>query len=261
MTVFWTAASGCALAVWCVVAFARAGAFRTRERLRPAPGFDAARTDLSNVTVLVPARDEVAAVGRTLAALGRQGHGLEVVLVDDRSRDGTADAALAAAFAAARPGAVPRLQLRLLRGRLLEPGWGGKLWALEQGLELVTRHYTLLLDADIELADGMVAALREKARLERLDLVSIMARLNCTGWWERLLVPPFVFFFKLIYPFAWVNDPRRRTAAAAGGCIFVRTDVLRRVGAFGALRDALIDDCTLAARVKQAEHTHLARHE
>jgi hopene-associated glycosyltransferase HpnB len=77
-----------------------------------------------------------------------------------------------------------------------------------------------------------------------------MAELHCATFWERLLTPAFVFFFKLLYPFAWVADPRRRTAAAAGGCMLVRSDTLRAIGGFAAIRGALIDDTTLAAALK-----------
>jgi hopene-associated glycosyltransferase HpnB len=81
-----------------------------------------------------------------------------------------------------------------------------------------------------------------------------MALLPCTTFWERLLVPPFVFFFKLLYPFARVNAAAARTAAAAGGCILIDTGVLRDVGGFASIRAALIDDCSLAARVKRDGH-------
>ena len=202
--------------------------------------------------MLIPARDEAAGIARTLASVGRQGRGVKVVLVDDQSTDGTADAARRAAADAVEPFA-----LEVVAGASLPPGWAGKLWALEQGLARVDRPYLLLLDADIELGDGMLAALR--AQLERTDavLVSIMAELHCATFVERLLAPPFVFFFKLLYPFALSNDTRSRVAAAAGGCMLVRTAVLRDIGGFEAIRSALIDDCTLAAALKRRGRTWL----
>src|SRR5690606_23597544 len=112
----------------------------------------------------------------------------------------------------------------------------------------------LLLDADIELAPGMITALVAHARRTGAAAVSIMATLHCRSVAEKLLAPPFVFFFKLIYPFALAASPRSRVAAAAGGCILVRADVLRGIGAFETLRDALIDDCTLAAKLKAGGH-------
>jgi hopene-associated glycosyltransferase HpnB len=233
------------LVAWVAVLAAPWQPHRARERLEPADPEPSERLD--DVCVLIPARDEAALIPRTIAALRRQGPGLEVILVDDQSADGTAARASEAAAAGGEP-----LPLRIVAGRPLPAGWAGKLWALEQGLAIADRPYTLLVDADIELGPGMVAALRRRAEESGAVLVSIMATLRCTSFWERLLSPPFVFFFKLLYPFALANDPGRRTAAAAGGCMLVRTDALRAVGGFAAIRAALIDDCALAAVLKRA---------
>jgi hopene-associated glycosyltransferase HpnB len=195
------------------------------------------------VTVLIPARDEAEHIGRTLAALVRQGQGLEVVVVDDQSSDDTRGSATRAAGSS--------LALRIIDGQPLPSGWAGKLWALEQGFAVVDRPYVLLLDADIELAPLTVPALRAKLRASDATLVSLMAELRCETFWERLLSPAFVFFFKLLYPFAWSNDAAKTTAAAAGGCMLVRADALRALGGFAAVRGALIDDCTLAAALKR----------
>jgi hopene-associated glycosyltransferase HpnB len=233
-----------ALVAWVGVLVAPHQPHRTRERLEADP---AAPDDSASVTVLIPARDEAATIGRTVAALAAQGIGLAVVVVDDESGDGTAEAARAAAAAAG--GA---LDLRVIAGQPLPQGWAGKLWALEQGLAVVHTPFVLLLDADIEVAPRLVPTLLREARARDASLVSLMAELHCTMFWERLLTPAFVFFFKLLYPFAWSNDARRRTAAAAGGCMLVRSEALRAIGGFAAIRAALIDDCTLAAALKRA---------
>jgi hopene-associated glycosyltransferase HpnB len=230
-----------ALVAWLAVLLAPAQAHRVRERLEADP---AAAADLTAVAVLIPARNEADSIGRVVRALAAQGDGLEVVVVDDQSGDGTADVA--------RSAAGDELALRVVSGAELPSGWAGKLWALEQGLDLVGRPYVLLLDADIELAPRLLPTLLGTAKATGASLVSIMAELRCETFWERLLTPAFIFFFKLLYPFAWSNDPRRRTAAAAGGCMLVRTDALRAVGGFAAIRGALIDDCTLAALLKRA---------
>jgi hopene-associated glycosyltransferase HpnB len=171
-----------------------------------------------------------------------------VIVVDDQSGDGTAEAARRAASNVAE--GLP-ISLRVIEGAALPEGWAGKLWALEQGLAAVDRPFVLLLDADIELARAMLPTLLRLARARRAALVSIMAELSCENRWERLLAPPFVFFFKLLYPFALANDPARRTAAAAGGCMLASVADLRAVGAFASIRDALIDDCALAALLKR----------
>lgn len=201
-----------------------------------------AEADLADVTVLIPARNEASVLAGTLRALAAQGRNLSVVLVDDQSGDDT--------VAVARASGIERL--RIVAGQALPGGWSGKLWALEQGRTRVHTPYTLLLDADIVLAPGMIATLRDKLHRDGLQLVSLMAHLGMQNFWECLLLPAFVYFFKLLYPFSLSNSPRSRVAAAAGGCILVKSDWLLRIGGFAALKGALIDDCTLAARVKAA---------
>jgi hopene-associated glycosyltransferase HpnB len=229
-----------ALLVWLAVLLSPHQPHRVRERLEADASVP---DDLSVVTALIPARDEAALIGRTIAALDTQGRGLDVVVIDDQSRDDTRGAALRAAGSG--------VAVRVIVGQPLPPQWAGKLWALEQGLAGVERPYVLLLDADIELAPRVVPALLAAAKARDATLVSLMAELHCATFWERLLSPAFVFFFKLLYPFAWSNDARKSTAAAAGGCMLVRTDVLRQIGGFAAIRGALIDDCTLAAALKR----------
>lgn len=131
-------------------------------------------------------------------------------------------------------------------------GWSGKLWALEQGLQEVRTPYTLLLDAGIVLTPGIIVELRRKAQDENLALVLLMVESPMKNFIESLLMPAFVFFFKLLYPFGLANKLGSRVAAAAGGCILVETQALRSVGAFANLQHALIDDCTLAAHIKRA---------
>jgi hopene-associated glycosyltransferase HpnB len=234
------AGSAFALLAWLCVLLAPHQPHRVRERLESAADRSA---DLGDVTVLIPARDEAPLIGRTLAALARQGRGLTVIVVDDQSSDDTRGAAMRAAGT--------ELAVRVVDGAPLPAGWAGKLWALEQGLPAVERSHVLLLDADIELVPGVVPALLAKLREHDATLVSLMAELRCETFWERLLSPAFVFFFKLLYPFGWSNDATKRTAAAAGGCMLVRTEALRQIGGFAAIRGALIDDCTLAAALKR----------
>jgi len=227
------------LLAWVIVLCLPWRPWATRERLE-ARGRDET-TDLGDITVLIPARDEARSLPRTLASLRRQGHGLKIVVVDDQSTDGTA--------AAVRALDVPGLEL--VSGAPLRPGWSGKVWAQSQGERELDRPLTLLLDADIELAPGLLATLREELGARRAGLVSLMAELPMRGTWERLLLPAFVYFFKLLYPFALANRVGSRVAAAAGGCVLLETRALRDIGGFAVLRDALIDDCTLAALVKR----------
>lgn len=212
----------------------------TREQIEPQLPQDT--PDLGNIAVLIPARDEAVGIARTLQGVAAQGRLAKVVLVDDQSTDGTSGIA--------RSLHIPGLEI--VPGAAPESGWSGKLWALHQGLARIETPYLLLLDADIELLPGMLPALLDKLQREQRDMVSVMARLSMDSAVEKLLIPPFIYFFKLIYPFALANSPSRWVAAAAGGCILIRTAALREIGGFAALRGALIDDCTLARRVKDA---------
>jgi hopene-associated glycosyltransferase HpnB len=198
--------------------------------------------DLGDVTVLIPARNEADSISGTLAGLQQQGQNLAVIVIDDQSSDGTADLAKRSFHG----------NLRVVNGKGLPADWVGKLWALEQGRQVVNTELILLLDADIELAPGTIGALKAKLEVENLDLVSLMAELRMRTLWEKLLSPAFIFFFKLLYPFAVGNDARSGLGVAAGGCILIRNDKLEAIGGFSALKTSIIDDCELAKQVKQS---------
>jgi len=214
--------------------------WRNREALS-ASGYNP-EDDLGDITVLIPARDEANVIHRNLSSLKQQGRNLRVVLVDEQSTDHTSDVARA----------VGLENLTIVDGQALPKGWTGKLWALEQGRAQVQTARVLLLDADIALEPGTITALRRKMDAEKRDLVSLMAWLRMQSFWEKLCMPAFIYFFRLLYPFALANSRSRYVAAAAGGCVLLESAMLEKIGGFASLRDALIDDCTLARRVKDA---------
>lgn len=232
-----------ASAIWTIVLLLPWRPWSTRERI--AADDTNHHPSLQQVTVVMPARDEAESIVATLTAVARQGDLAQIVLIDDQSADLTATHARALG--------IPHLTL--LDGTPPPPGWSGKLWALQQGLRHATTEYTLLLDADIELHPGIINALLQKLTTGGFDLVSVMARLKMDTFWEGLLIPPFIYFFKMLYPFALSNSASKWVAAAAGGCILIKSDMLHRIGGVDALRGALIDDCTLARLVK----AHLGR--
>lgn len=206
----------------------------------------------AKVAVVVPARDEAASIERCLRSLLTQNYAgeLAIILVDDNSTDGTAQ--LASALAASLDNGA---QLAIINGKPLEPGWSGKLWAVDQGLAhplAAAADYVLLTDADIEHAPDHVSTLVAKAEADGLDLVSEMVRLNCATFAERALIPAFVFFFQMLYPFAWTADPRKRTAGAAGGTMLVARAALSRIDGVRCIRHQLIDDCALAKEIKSS---------
>jgi hopene-associated glycosyltransferase HpnB len=205
------------------------------------------------VAAVIPARDEADVVAESLGSLLRQDYPgpFTIVVVDDQSRDATADVARACA---ARHGAADRLTV--VPGRKLPAGWSGKIFAVKQGIEHVESRaedppaYLLLTDADILFAPDALTTLVARAQARNLVLTSLMANLRCESWAERAFIPAFIFFFQMLYPFAWVNRRQSATAAAAGGCMLVRRDALAAIGGIEKIRGALIDDCALGRALK-----------
>ena len=201
------------------------------------------------VTAVVPARDEAAVIARSVASLLQQDYpgDFNVIVVDDGSTDGTAAIARAAGE---QLGAGERLTI--VEGTPLPEGWTGKMWAVANGVRAAgDSDFLLLTDADIEHDRGNLRRLAAKATTDARDLVSLMVRLHARSFWERLLVPAFVFFFQKLYPFPRINSRRARMAGAAGGCVLVRKESLEAAGGIDSIRNALIDDCALARRVKK----------
>jgi hopene-associated glycosyltransferase HpnB len=242
VSTFWLLACVPGAIIWMIILLLPWRPWSTRERLDGRT--DSPPPETRDVTILIPARNEARQIGRTLAAIREQAPEVAVLMVDDRSDDGTAEAATAAGLK----------NLRVMAGKSIPDGWTGKLWALDQGLAGVETPLVLLLDADIELGPGIIAALLEQRRSRKLQMVSVMATLETHGFWEKLLLPAFVYFFKLLYPFHLSNCSFRWVAAGAGGCVLIDTKVLREIGAFESLKDELIDDCALAAKVKATGH-------
>ncbi len=239
------AAGALAAAVWIYLLAFRGAFWRIERNTR-----SAAPVPARSVVAVIPARDEADVIGGSVASLLAQDYAgrLDIVIVDDHSTDGTARIARAAACAA---GAADRVTV--LEAAPVPPGWTGKLWAVRQGAALALQmqpDYLLLTDADIVHASDNLSGLVARAESGGFDLVSLMVRLHCRGLWERLLVPAFVFFFFKLYPPRWVADKQRDIAAAAGGCMLLRSGMLQQIGGVDSIRDEIIDDCALARRVK-----------
>ena len=239
-----------ALAIWVYLIVARGDFWRTQkfDDLAPAPGF----MNWPSIAVVVPARDEAAGVAASVTSILSQPYPgtLSMILVDDQSQDGTSQIA---SDAAAMIGASERLTV--LSGRPLPSGWTGKLWAVKQGLTQVESRgappeYVLLTDADIVYSGDVLMRLVARAQNEQLAMTSVMAKLRCESFAEKYLIPAFIFFFGMLYPFGWVRSRKRALGAAAGGCILAQWDALKNAGGIDAIRGSLIDDCALGARLK-----------
>jgi hopene-associated glycosyltransferase HpnB len=243
-----------AFAAWLYLVLGRGGFWRGRERdsALARPG-DEGIAAWPRVIAIIPARDEAACIGTTIRSLLRQDYPgpLAIILVDDGSADETAEVARRAGV---ETGAADRLTI--VRGTDLPPGWTGKLWAMRQGVTEAENgpkppDFLWFSDADIAYAPGVLRRLVAGAVARGTVLTSLMVKLRCESAAERLLIPAFVFFFQKLYPFAFVNDRGRRTAAAAGGCMLVRRAALAKAGGLEAIRGALIDDCALGALMKR----------
>jgi hopene-associated glycosyltransferase HpnB len=223
----------------------------------------AERVAAYKVAVVIPARNEADVIARAVASLLHQNStlssetnekagepaslSLHIFVVDDNSTDGTADAVHRAAGADAS-------RLTVISGAPLAPGWSGKLWAVQQGVEKAAAlqpDFLLLTDADVEHDPDNVGGLIRIAERGGYDIASFMVKLHCRSLAERLLIPAFVFFFFMLYPPHWIRDPRRKTAGAAGGCVLIRPAALERIGGIAAIRHEIIDDCALAREVKR----------
>ena len=234
---------------WTCLILARGGVWRAADR-DDRPDAIADLGEWPSVAAVIPARDEADVIGSNLATLRRQDYPgrLRVIVVDDQSRDETARIARECGAAAGAP-------IDVLSAPALAPGWSGKLAAMAHGI----RHaeataeppdYLLLTDADIAHAPDTLRMLVARARRDRLVLHSLMATLRVEGAGERAFIPAFVFFFAMLYPFAWVNRREHAIAAAAGGCMLVDRATLSRAGGIAAIRGELIDDCALARLLK-----------
>jgi hopene-associated glycosyltransferase HpnB len=234
------------LAAWLYLLAARGGFWRVRWQMIGPSGKGPAKWQ--DIAVVIPARNEAAVIGRTLAALSPL-EGIRIILVDDESTDGTANAARSAWEADSGAGA-----LRILPGKPLPSGWAGKLWAVAQGIEAarpLEARYLLLTDADIVHSPAELSALLELAETGGYDLASLMVKLRCDTFAEKLLIPAFVFFFLVLYPPRWIASPGHKAAGAAGGCVLIRPGILEKIGGIAAIRGEIIDDCALGKAVKR----------
>jgi hopene-associated glycosyltransferase HpnB len=237
------------LLIWIVLTFFRGGFWQLRR-------FDADGDAVEmlpswpRVLLIVPARNEAETIGRAVESLLKQKYRGEyrLVVVDDHSED---DTALLANAAAQSAGETERLTV--VSASALPNGWTGKLWALQQGVESGERFapdYFWFTDADIVHDLDTLERLVSRAEKHQLDLVTLMVLLQAKSFAERLLIPPFVYFFLKLYPPTWIEDPKAKTAGAAGGCILLRTTTLERAGGLASIRSEVIDDCALARQVK-----------
>jgi len=235
-----------ALAIWSYLLACRGGFWLARERDDVGASAPAVAA-WPSVTAVIPARDEADVITRSVGSLLAQDYAgeLRIVVVDDQSSDGTAEAARALNSSG---------RLEILRGVERPSGWTGKPWALKQGIGRAGAgqrpDFFWFTDADIVHSPDNLRRLVERLERDNLVMVSLMAKLRCESFAERLLIPAFAYFFEMLFPFSWVNSRDVPVAAAAGGCILVRREALERAGGIDSVRHEIIDDCALGRRLK-----------
>ncbi len=236
------------LAIWFYLFFARGNFWQLREdKIEPKP-----LDRWPRVLGIVPARNEAETIARSITSLAKQDYPGEfsVIVVDDHSSDGTANLARKAAE---EGGATARIAIHSAAD--LPLGWTGKVWAINEGIRAVAERapeFFWFTDADIVHAPDTLRRLVFRADSNSLDLASLMVLLQAKTFPERLLIPPFLYFFLMLYPPSWIADPKARTGGAAGGCILLRCAALERIGGMQAIRNEVIDDCALARAVKKS---------
>jgi len=249
MSVLATSVAVIAVVTWSYLVLAR-GLFWRIKSAQPTVGDKTGFP--GGVVAVIPARNEAELIGLVVTSLLNQSVAMPVILVDDESTDGTADVAQRAAEKAGKADA-----LIVIQSKPLPAGWTGKVWAMHQGIErarALNPAWFLLTDADVVHGPETIANLgiiSHDASHRRYDLVSFMVKLHCESLAEKLLIPAFVYFFFMLYPPAWIRDPRRATAGAAGGCMLVKAEALESVGGLESIRSAVIDDCSLARLLKR----------
>ena len=243
--------AGIALAAWLYLLLFNGGFWLSSEREEREEAKYRAPKEWPSVVAVIPARNEADMLPASLTSLVQQDYPgpFSIVVVDDQSTDGTADIARAIAQAANR-------DITTVAGVALPRGWTGKVFAMHQGIASASAidpppDYILLTDADIGYRPGVLKSLVIASTANGRAMTSVMAKLKCESVAERWLVPAFIFFFQMLYPFRRVNREASRTAAAAGGCMLVDRAALERAGGIGAIRDALIDDCELGKLLKK----------
>jgi hopene-associated glycosyltransferase HpnB len=209
------------------------------------------------VTAIIPARNEAETIAQTIASLTQQTYPgkFSIIVIDDHSEDTTAKLAQESALAS-RKNPNPPIDVTILAAPPLRPGWTGKLSALNAGVLHGTKQnapaYLWFTDADIIHDPDTLMRLVSRAEQHNLAQASLMVLLRAQTFPERFLIPPFLFFFLMLYPPAKIANPKSKTAGAAGGCILLRRDALDRIGGLASIGSEVIDDCALARAVKRS---------
>ena len=232
--------------IWIILVFKKPRFYKYREIFVPYNDQDDKISNkFPSISVIIPARNEEDVLAKTLLSMVSQKYpNFEIILVNDQSTDKTKK------IAEDIKNNTKNNLLKIIDTKKLPEGWVGKLWALQHGVEIALGDWILFTDADIEHPKFSLYSLISHACEEKLDFFSLMAKLQAKSFWEKLLIPAFLYFFKLMYPFASVNMPDKKIAAAAGGCILFKKKALEEIGGLNSIKDEVIDDIAFAKAIK-----------
>ncbi len=207
------------------------------------------KLDKANLCIVIPARNESKNITKTLDSILRQSFKQKYILiVDDNSTDKTSEKS---EIFLKRRGIK---NFKILKGKKLPVGWSGKVWALYQAVDFLKNKkfsHFLFLDSDIKMKENTIANTLEFLDEKKLIMVSLMAKLKCDAFWEKLLIPSFIYFFQKIYPFSKVNNKKNNLAAAAGGFILCKSSAFKEENLYAKIKDRVIDDCNIAKLLKE----------
>ncbi|MAZ46563.1 MAG: glycosyl transferase family 2 [Rickettsiales bacterium] len=206
------------------------------------------KRDHQNICVIIPARNEEKSISQTLNSIVKQGlKNISILIIDDNSSDNTY-------YVASNLLKKKKIKHQIVRGKELPSGWSGKVWALKQAVDILKKkriEYYLFLDSDIILKKEIISEAINFLNKKKILMLSLMAKLNCSSKWEKLLIPAFIYFFQKIYPFSKVNDPNNSLAAAAGGFILCKSEVFSEKNLYEQIKNKVIDDCNIAKKIKE----------
>lgn len=199
---------------------------------------------LPPITVIVPARNEVGNIAACVQSILASDHkALELLVIDDQSDDGTAEAATRAAAGDPR--------FHLLQGRERPSGWAGKTWALSQAAGNAAHDHLLFVDADVTLAPAAVGAVLSRMEQDHLDLLSCFGTWRLESFWEHVAIPVVGWLIRGATNLDRVNDPAREEAFANGQFILVRRSAYESLGGHGAVKSEVLEDVRIARAFKQ----------
>lgn len=196
------------------------------------------------VSVIVPARNEAVMIGRCLTSIAEQTHGnLEILVVDDRSTDGTAEVAASTLKDDGRA--------KLVHGEELPEGWLGKSWACLQGFRVSTGEWLLFMDSDSVLTREAVERTLSYCERRGKDALSIFPSGRLRGFWAKMVWPFLASLIRLLYPLRVINDSHGRSALLFGAFILIKREAYVRIGGHEAVRADFVEDKRMGEILKK----------